>query len=68
MLILCNDARSTVVPSNSTGSNTATGFINPDREVFHSIFNSVVAATSSAHLKANAFLSWLTGSVRLSSS
>ena len=51
-LMLHNDARRTVVPSSSTGLNTATGEI-----VFaahdHSISTSSVVAASSCHLKAS---------------
>ena len=37
----------------STGSKTATGFIRPVLEVFHTISSKVVSASSSLHLKAN---------------
>ena len=53
MLILWTLARLTVVPSNSTGSNIATGLISPVRDGLHSISKSLVSLNSSAHLKAN---------------
>ena len=43
-------ARFTVVPSSSTGSNTAIGLIKPVLDAFHSISLIVVSANSSAHL------------------
>ena len=46
----------TVVPSSSTGSNTAIGLIRPVLEGLHSISLKVVSRISSAHLKAKAFL------------
>ena len=52
ILTLCTDARLTVVPSSSTGSNMATGLISPVRLALHSISFNVVSACSSAHLKA----------------
>ena len=55
MLTLCTLARLTVVPSNSTGSNTATGLISPVLEALHSTSSNTVSAISSAHLKAIAF-------------
>ena len=55
-LMLCTDARLTVVPSSSTGSKTATGLISPVLLGLHSIFSSPVSWVSSAHLNAIAFL------------
>ena len=52
MLKLCKEALSTVVPSSSTGSKTAIGFIRPVLEVFQRMSRSVVSASSSFHLKA----------------
>ena len=51
-LILQSEARCTVVPSNSTGANTATGEM-VEAAHDHSIWRSVVVAASSCHLKAN---------------
>ena len=51
-LTLCTLALFTVEPSISTGSNTATGFILPVLDVFHSMAVRVVSASSSLHLKA----------------
>ena len=51
-LILWTEALFTIVPSNSTGSNIATGFISPVRLADHSTSRSVVSAVSSFHLKA----------------
>ena len=50
--MLCTEALDTVVPSSSTGSNTAMGFIRPVRDADHSISRRVVSAVSSCHLKA----------------
>ena len=55
ILTLCTLARLTVVPSSSTGSNTAIGLMRPVLEGLHSISRSVVSLISSAHLNANAF-------------
>ena len=49
---LCSDALDTIVPSSSTGSNTATGFINPVLDTSQSTFLNVVEAVSSFHLNA----------------
>lgn len=56
MLKLCTLALDTVVPSSSTGSNTAIGFIRPVLDALHSISSSFVSAVSSAHLNAIEFL------------
>ncbi len=56
MLKLCTLALDTVVPSSSTGSNKATGFISPVLDALHSIPVSFVSAVSSFHLNAMAFL------------
>ena len=56
MLRLCTLARLTVVPSSSTGSNTAIGLIRPVRDGLHSIFTRCVCLVSSAHLNAQEFL------------
>ena len=50
-LMLQREARFTVVPSNSTGSNTATGDI-VDAAHDHSIWSNFVTTLSSCHLKA----------------
>ena len=52
ILILCTEARLTVVPSSSTGSKIATGLIRPVRLALHSTSFNVVSRSSSAHLKA----------------
>ena len=52
---LCKDALFTVVPSSSTSSNIATGFIRPVLLGDHSISLKVVSAVSSCHLNAIAF-------------
>ena len=52
MLILWTLALLTVVPSSSTGSNTATGLIRPVRDGLHSIYCNRVSLISSAHLNA----------------
>jgi len=56
MLILWTLALLTVVPSSSTGSKIATGFISPVLDALHSTSVSFVLAVSSAHLNAMAFL------------
>ena len=50
-LILQREARFTVVPSISTGSNTATGVI-VDAAQDHSIYSSLESTDSSCHLNA----------------
>ena len=52
ILKLCTLARLTVVPSSSTGSKIAIGFISPVLEALHSISKSLVSFISSTHLKA----------------
>ena len=52
ILTLCTLALETVVPSISTGSNIATGFISPVLDALHSISKSLVSTSSSFHLKA----------------
>ena len=56
MLKLCTLALDTVVPSSSTGSKSAIGFISPVLDALHSIPVSFVSAISSFHLNAIAFL------------
>ena len=56
MLTLCTLALVTVVPSSSTGSNTATGLMSPVLEPDQSMRLKVVSASSSCHLKAMEFL------------
>ena len=56
ILKLCTLALDTVVPSSSTGSNIAIGFISPVLDALHSIPSSFVSAISSAHLNAIEFL------------
>ena len=51
-LTLWTEALLTVVPSSSTGSKMAMGFIRPVLEALHSISRSVVSLSSSLHLKA----------------
>lgn len=60
ILTLCTLARLTVVPSSSTGSNTAIGLIRPVLEGLHSISLKVVSRISSAHLKQKRFSGTLT--------
>ena len=52
METLCTLARETVVPSSSTGSNTATGFRSPVLLGDHSIARNVVSTVSSCHFRA----------------
>ena len=56
---LCSDALLTIVPSNSTGSNTATGLIKPVLDTNQSTSINFVSAVSSCHLKAIAFFGYL---------
>ena len=57
-LILQSDARFTVVPSISTGSNTATGVM-VDAAQDHSIYSSLDSTDSSCHLNAKpALVAW----------
>ena len=56
--ILCRVALSTVVPSISTGSNTAVGVNTPVLPIVYSIFFNVVSTESFLTLKAIPFLKW----------
>ena len=58
ILILCRLALLTIEPSNSTSSNTATGVSTPVLPIVQSISTNLLLTTSSANLKAIAFLKW----------